>query len=170
MTGPRRLSWSGKAPGSPGGVKRRLGAGAGGACRRALPWKAFLASVAAVALVASAFSTGALAEGGRSRLALLLGEGGAAGEDVPQADGDSLKVLIPGQARAAEDPGGRASRNLIGGSFFASGLFLCSWGIVSWQMREDQCCPPRNTENALKIIVGVVMINAGLFYFLGGAD
>ena len=65
-----------------------------------------------------------------------------------------------------------ASRNskIIGSSCFASGLLLCSWGISSWQVREFQECPPRNTENVIKIVVGVVLINAGLIFLLGGAD
>ncbi len=57
-------------------------------------------------------------------------------------------------------------RKLVGGCFLASGLFLCSWGIISWQVSEYQCCPARNTENVMKIIVGVVFINAGLYYLL----
>ena len=65
-----------------------------------------------------------------------------------------------------------ASRNskIIGGSCFTSGVLLCSWGISSWQVREFQDCPPRNTENVIKIVVGVVLINAGLIFLLGGAD
>mgnify|MGYP001598205963 CR=1 FL=1 len=73
-----------------------------------------------------------------------------------------------------EARGDRKSRSpnpkIVGGSMFASGLFLCSWGITSWQRKEDQCCPPRNTENVLKIIVGLVLVNAGLAYLLGAVE
>ena len=109
----------------------------------------------------------AAAEGHRSHLALLLGEG-----DVEAAP-DSLKVLVPakgpGDGQADERAVHRNSK-VIGTSFFASGVFLCSWGIASWQVEEYQSCPPRNTENVIKIVVGVVLLNAGLFYLLGGAD
>jgi hypothetical protein len=119
------------------------------------------------------------AEGGRSRLVLLMGEGGV------EAPADSLTVLVPGDAsggtpgetqpdtrdqRQADERVGRRNNKLIGTTFFASGAFLCSWGISSWQVDEYQCCPPRNTENVIKIVVGVVLLNAGLFYLLGGAD
>jgi hypothetical protein len=65
---------------------------------------------------------------------------------------------------------GRRNANIVGTGLFASGLFLCSWGITSWQMKEDQCCPPRNAENVIKIVVGIVLVDAGLVYLLGGAD
>jgi len=94
-----------------------------------------------------------------SRLDRMLGDLGL------EARPDSVKVLI---ASEAEGPNGNTK--LIGASLFTSGLFLCSWGIVSWQLKEDQCCPPRNTENALKIIVGIVLIDAGLVYLRGGLD
>jgi hypothetical protein len=90
-----------------------------------------------------------------------------AGFPVRLRDGsaaDSLKTpaIVPKGA-------GRNSK-IIGSSCFASGLALCSWGIASWQVREFQDCPPRNTENVIKIVVGVVLINAGLIFLLGGAD
>jgi hypothetical protein len=121
-------------------------------------------------------------------LALALLAGGAGAQDGPlfhtfvlgdpqiEPAGDSLKVVVPGIAGGggsdAEEAGDRGSRNtkIIGCSLFSSGVFLCSWGISSWQLEEDQCCPARNTENVIKIIVGVVMVNAGLVYLLGGAD
>jgi hypothetical protein len=107
------------------------------------------------------------ADSHRSRLALLVRAG-----DV-EAAADSLKVLVPGEGSGEGQADTRAERwnaKLIGTTFFASGLFLCSWGIASWQVDEYQCCPPRNTENVIKIVVGVVLLNAGLFYLLGGAD
>ena len=95
---------------------------------------------------------------------------------------DTLKVLVPGESEAGaespaltEAPAGRSERHranakIVGGSFFGTGVFLCAWGISSWQFKEDQCCPTRNTENILKIIVGVVLVNAGLAYLLGVLD
>jgi hypothetical protein len=64
------------------------------------------------------------------------------------------------------------SRNakIVGTTLFASGVFLCSWGITSWQRKEDQCCPTRNSENVIKITVGIVLIDAGMVYLLGGVD
>jgi hypothetical protein len=59
---------------------------------------------------------------------------------------------------------------IIGGSLFASGIFLCSWGITSWQTSDTQCCPPRNTENVAKIVTGIVLLNAGLIFLLEGSD
>jgi hypothetical protein len=59
---------------------------------------------------------------------------------------------------------------IVGTGLFATGLFLCSWGITSWQRQEDQCCPPRNTENVIKITVGLVLVDAGLVYLLGGVE
>jgi hypothetical protein len=81
--------------------------------------------------------------------------------DKPQPD----SLGIPAARRD-----GRKNANIIGTGLFASGLFLCSWGITSWQMKDDQCCPPRNAENVIKIVVGIVLIDAGLVYLLGGAD
>jgi hypothetical protein len=76
-----------------------------------------------------------------------------------------------GHDRIGEGEGESSRRSkIIGTSLFASGLFLCSWGITSWQREEDQCCPPRNTENVMKIVVGIVLINAGLIYLIGGSD
>jgi hypothetical protein len=103
------------------------------------------------------------ADSHRSRLALLVGEGEV------EAAPDTVKVLVPGEGQT-DRRGERRNARLIGTSFFASGVFLCSWGIASWQVEEYQCCPPRNTENVIKIVVGVVLVNAGLFYLLGGAD
>jgi hypothetical protein len=80
------------------------------------------------------------------------------------APADTVRMLVPA------DAGGKRQNRLIGGSLFGSGLFLCSWGITSWETSESQCCPTRNTQNVLKIVVGVVLINAGLVYLLGGFD
>lgn len=76
---------------------------------------------------------------------------------------DSLRI-------SKDDQHGSGSSKILGTSLFISGVFLCSWGIASWQVEEYQCCPPRNTENVIKIVVGVVLVNAGLLYLLGGAE
>jgi hypothetical protein len=81
--------------------------------------------------------------------------------DKPQPD----SLGIPAERRD-----GSRNANIVGTGLFASGIFLCSWGITSWQMKEDRCCPPRNSENVIKIVVGIVLIDAGLVYLLGGAD
>jgi len=105
--------------------------------------------------------------------------------DEPQIEPapDTLKVLVPGEGGAPTEsevlsgsPAGkssqrhRANAKIVGSSFMGSGVLLCGWGIISWEFEEDQCCPTRNTENILKIIVGVVLVNAGLAYLLGVLD
>lgn len=61
-------------------------------------------------------------------------------------------------------------KKVAGATLLTSGLLLCSWGITSWEVSEYQCCPAKNTENVIKIVVGVVLINAGLIYLLGVDD
>lgn len=98
------------------------------------------------------------------------------GDPQVEPPADSIRVIVPsfedGGGREEMAPGDHRSRNtkIIGCSLFSSGVFLCSWGISSWQLEEDQCCPAKNTENVLKIVVGVVLVNAGMIYLLGGAD
>jgi hypothetical protein len=70
---------------------------------------------------------------------------------------------------AVRKPSGR-SRMIIGGTLLGSGIFLCSWGITAWEIEEYQCCPARNTGNVVKIVAGVVLINAGLIHLLGEGD
>jgi hypothetical protein len=72
----------------------------------------------------------------------------------------------------AEDQDGPSDRSqrILGCSLLASGLFLCSWGISSWEISEYQCCPARNTYNVVKIVSGVVLLNAGLVYLLDVDD
>lgn len=70
---------------------------------------------------------------------------------------------------AARKPSGR-SRTIIGGTLLGSGIFLCSWGVTAWEIEEYQCCPARNTGNVVKIVAGVVLINAGLIHLLGDGD
>lgn len=67
------------------------------------------------------------------------------------------------------DMSGRNNR-IVGTTLFASGIFLCSWGITEWEIQEYQCCPARNTGNVVKIVAGIVLINAGLMYLLGVND
>ncbi|MGQ9604381.1 MAG: hypothetical protein ACUVUU_09310 [bacterium] len=70
------------------------------------------------------------------------------------------------QSKALE----RHPSRFVGYTMLASGLFLSSWGIVSWEIREYQECPPRNTDNVIKIVAGILLINAGLFYIFAGCD
>ena len=58
------------------------------------------------------------------------------------------------------------TKKIVGGSLLGSGIFLCSWGITSWQVREYQCCPANNTANVIKIVAGILLLNAGLIYIL----
>lgn len=69
----------------------------------------------------------------------------------------------------AGDVDSRASK-IVGATLLGSGIFLCSWGITSWEVEEYQCCPARNTGNVVKIVAGVVLINAGLIYLLEVMD
>ena len=62
------------------------------------------------------------------------------------------------------------ARTIVGASLLGSGIFLCSWGITSWEVEEYQCCPARNTGNVVKIVAGVVLLNAGLIYLLEVMD
>ena len=64
----------------------------------------------------------------------------------------------------------RRNDRIVGTSLFASGVFLCSWGITEWEIQEYQCCPARNTGNVVKIVAGIVLLNAGLMYLLGVND
>ncbi len=69
------------------------------------------------------------------------------------------------------EPDGRQDRDrkrckIAGCSLFVSGILLCSWGISSWEVEEYQCCPARNTDNVIKIVAGVLLINAGLIYLM----
>ncbi len=67
-----------------------------------------------------------------------------------------------------EDEGSGTGAKIAGAIMFGSGVLLCSWGIVDWQSADTQCCPARNTENVAKIVVGVVLLNAGLVYLIAG--
>jgi hypothetical protein len=83
---------------------------------------------------------------------------------------DSLKpnpeFLKDAEADPSGDKDNGRSRKIVGTSLFGSGIFLCSWGIASWQTDDTQCCPTNNTQNVIKIVVGVLLLNAGLVYLL----
>ena len=95
----------------------------------------------------------------------IFADGPAAGGDQPPAN------LTPGEAgeHQVEDTDSRAHK-IVGASLLGSGIFLCSWGITSWEVEEYQCCPARNTGNVVKIVAGVLLINAGLIYLLEVMD
>lgn len=93
----------------------------------------------------SIFSTGSEADSTKARL-------GSGSEDAA--------------GNGAPDGGKRKAKRIVGISMFGSGIFLCSWGIASWQVREYQCCPPNNTQNVIKIVAGLLLLNAGLIYLL----
>jgi len=77
-----------------------------------------------------------------------------------QSDSDDSKM----------DRGKDKGCKIASASLLVSGILLCSWGITSWEIEEYQCCPARNTGNVVKIVAGVLLINAGLLYFLTGCD
>jgi hypothetical protein len=81
---------------------------------------------------------------------------------------DSLKPSTEFLEEAGADPSGDEdrTRTIVGTSLFGSGIFLCSWGIASWQTDDTQCCPTNNTQNVIKIVVGLLLLNAGLVYLL----
>ena len=79
-----------------------------------------------------------------------FGSGGS-GEDDRQEDDSTARIIV-------------------GASLLGSGILLCSWGIASWEVEEYQCCPARNTGNVVKIVAGVVLLNAGLIYLLEVMD
>jgi len=95
----------------------------------------------------------------------IFADAQVAGGDAPPVD------VTPDQAGdyQPEAPDSRAN-TIVGASLLGSGIFLCSWGIASWEVEEYQCCPARNTGNVVKIIAGVVLINAGLIYLLEVMD
>jgi hypothetical protein len=84
-------------------------------------------------------------------------EPGPQNEPRPGKEGSAVE--------AGEAPDSRDSK-IIGVSLLGSGLFLCSWGISAWEVEEYQCCPAHNTGNVVKIVAGIVLINAGLIYLL----
>ena len=86
--------------------------------------------------------------------------------EVDEKSGRADGILSGGDEE--EEEGSDRGKKVVGAVMFGSGVFLCSWGIVDWQFSDAQCCPARNTENVAKIVVGVVLINAGLVYLIAG--
>ena len=93
---------------------------------------------------------------------------------LPELSGLNADEDAPGVSSAAieggavEDGGTGAGKKVAGAVMFGSGVLLCTWGIVDWETDDTQCCPAGNTENVAKIVVGVVLINAGLVYLIAG--
>ncbi len=85
-----------------------------------------------------------------------------------EGDGMESPVLAGGDGDSGEEEASGTGKKIAGAVVFGSGLLLCSWGIVDWQTGDTQCCPARNTENVAKIVVGVVLVNAGLVYLIAG--
>lgn len=92
-----------------------------------------------------------------------LEAGEDSGEAAPSRAGDA-----GAGGTAPEENDSRRGDKIVGSVMLGSGVLLCSWGIVDWQTEETQCCPARNTDNVAKIVVGVVLINAGLVYLIAG--
>jgi hypothetical protein len=83
--------------------------------------------------------------------------------------GDSRDMRAVEDAGEAEEGGdSETGKKVAGAIMLGSGILLCSWGIVDWQTADTQCCPARNTENVAKLVVGVVLVNAGLVYLIAG--
>jgi hypothetical protein len=91
-------------------------------------------------------------------------------EDEPASP--RIQMIGPEGGENGEGRSGESKRNdtIVGSSLLVSGLFLCSWGIASWEVEEYQCCPAHNTGNVVKIVAGIVLVNAGLMYLLGVQD
>jgi hypothetical protein len=87
-------------------------------------------------------------------------------DSEPDSLTPNMEFLSDGEDDPAGDSDRTRTRTIVGASLFGSGIFLCSWGIVSWQTDDTQCCPTNNTQNVVKIVVGVLLLNAGLVYLL----
>ncbi|MFC1799415.1 hypothetical protein ACFL2Z_00675 [Candidatus Eisenbacteria bacterium] len=87
-------------------------------------------------------------------------------DSEPDSLSPNVEFLKDGQADPSGDPDNGRAKTIVGASLFGSGIFLCSWGIASWETDDTQCCPTNNTQNVIKIVVGVLLLNAGLVYLL----
>jgi hypothetical protein len=76
--------------------------------------------------------------------------------------------VLAGDEGEEDEAESETGKKIAGAVMFGSGILLCSWGIMDWQTSDTQCCPARNTENVAKIVVGVVLVNAGLVYLIAG--
>jgi hypothetical protein len=87
-----------------------------------------------------------------------------------EPDTSQVRLGLGPLATDEEDGSGSTSsgkaKKIVGVSLLGSGIFLCSWGITSWEVREYQCCPANNTANVIKIVAGILLLNAGLIYIL----
>jgi hypothetical protein len=90
-------------------------------------------------------------------------------EDLPSP---RIPFLSSDGPEAGEDKDLEAGRDkkIVGYSLLVSGIGLCSWGIGAWEIEKYQNCPARNTGNVVKIVGGVMLLNAGLIYLLGVND
>jgi hypothetical protein len=129
--------------------------------RRSSALKAVTGTLLALLLLASAARAGELRlPFSRYRLPDMSTVG-----ESSEDDGRGSQVLI---GEDEEEEGSETGKKIAGAIMFGSGVLLCSWGIVDWQTSDTQCCPARNTENIAKIVVGVVLLNAGLVYLIAG--
>jgi hypothetical protein len=87
-------------------------------------------------------------------------------DSEPDSLTPGMEMLKDAEADQDGDGDRRRGKTIVGASLFGSGIFLCSWGIASWQTDDTQCCPTNNTQNVIKIVVGVLLFNAGLVYLL----
>ena len=84
----------------------------------------------------------------------------------PDSLNPNMEFLKDAEGDPPDDSDRTRTRTIVGTSLFGSGIFLCSWGIASWETDDTQCCPTNNTQNVIKIVVGVLLFNAGLVYLL----
>ena len=87
-------------------------------------------------------------------------------DSEPDSLNPSMEYLKDAEEDPSDDPDGTRTKTIVGTSLFGSGIFLCSWGIASWGTDNTQCCPTNNTQNVIKIVVGILLLNAGLVYLL----
>ncbi len=87
-------------------------------------------------------------------------------DSEPDSLRPNIELSQDGEGDPSGDPEQTRARMIAGASLFGSGIFLCSWGITSWETDDTQCCPTNNTQNVIKIVVGVLLLNAGLIYLL----
>jgi hypothetical protein len=87
-------------------------------------------------------------------------------DSEPDSLNPNMEYLKDAEAGVSGDDDTNRTRTIVGTSLFGSGIFLCSWGIASWETDDTQCCPTNNTQNVIKIVVGLLLLNAGLVYLL----
>jgi hypothetical protein len=87
-------------------------------------------------------------------------------DSEPDSLSPNIELSRDGEGDPSGDPDRSRAKTIVGASLFGSGIFLCSLGITSWETDDTQCCPTNNTQNVVKIVVGVLLLNAGLVYLL----